>query len=871
MARSWGLALAIALLGASTESRAADSPFQQGDHVSLVGNVLAERMQHDGWLEAYLQCRLPDHHFSIRNLGFSGDEVVTRLRSENFGTPDQWLERTKADVVIAFFGFNESFAGEKGLAKFRADLDAYARHITETNFSGRGNARLILCSPTAFEDRHDANLPDGKAINPQLEAYTKVIAEVAQAHKLPFVDLFHPTLARSGQNRPAITTNGHYLNSDGNALAARLIDQALFPDARPLDPERLEKVRQAAIDKDFYFFNRYRTTDGYNVYGGRSSLKYTDDISNRVVMDREMEILDVQAANRDQRVWALARGSDLKVDDSNTPPFIPVKTNLPGPLEGGKHVFLSGEDAIAKMTVADGLAVNLFASEEQFPELISPVQMSFDAKGRLWVATWPTYPHWTPKDPQNDRLIVLEDTNGDGKADKCTTFADDLSCPTGFEFWNGGVLVAMAPDLLFLKDTDGDGKADYRERVLHGLDSADSHHTANSFVLAPDGALYFQEGTFHQSQIETVDGVHRNNNACVWRFEPRTRKVERYIPFDFANPHGHAVDRWGQQFVHDGTGAQPYHATLFSGFLPYPKKHGRPPQLYQQRTRPCPGTEILSSRHFPEKYQGNLLVGNVIGFQGILQYRFEDRDSSFAGIEVEPIISSTDRNFRPADLEIGPDGALYFTDWQNPIIGHMQHHIRDPNRNKVHGRVYRITAKGRDLLQPPTIAGASIPDLLNLLKSPEDRVRFRTRIELSGRKSSDVVAEARKWASSLETADPQYEHNLLEALWVCQQHNVVDEALLNRVLTARDFRARAAGVQVLCGWRDRVPDFLDQLKKLARDESPRVRLEAVRAASFSTDPAAAEVALSTLELPTDAYLDFTRQETLKALDSLPPK
>src|SRR6185369_1940912 len=157
----------------------------------------------------------------------------------------------------------------------------------------------------------------------------------------------------------------------------------------------------------------------------------------------------------------------------------------------------------SKIQVAEGLKVNLFASEKDFPELANPVQMAFDTKGRLWVAVMPSYPHWKPQDEMNDKILILEDTNGDGMADKCTVFADHLHCPTGFEFYNGGVLVAQAPDLIFLKDTDGDGKADYRERVIMGLDSADTHHTANSFVLSPGGALFFQEGTFHHSQVET--------------------------------------------------------------------------------------------------------------------------------------------------------------------------------------------------------------------------------------------------------------------------------------------------------------------------------------------------------------------------------
>src|SRR5262249_27347514 len=163
------------------------------------------------------------------------------------------------------------------------------------------------------------------------------------------------------------------------------------------------------------------------------------------------EVLDVMTANRDRRVWAAARGRDHAVDDNNTPPFVPVETNKPGPLPGGKHVFLDPAGAIDKMTVANGLKVELFASEKQFPELVNPVQMSWDTKGRLWVAVWPTYPHWKPKEQMNDKILVLEDTDGDGKADRCTVFADRLHCPTGFELYNGGALVAQCPDLWFLK------------------------------------------------------------------------------------------------------------------------------------------------------------------------------------------------------------------------------------------------------------------------------------------------------------------------------------------------------------------------------------------------------------------------------------
>jgi putative heme-binding domain-containing protein len=874
-----------------------------GDHVCIIGNTLADRMQHDGWLETVLQSRFPRHQLVIRNLGFSGDEVAgytdrpdrfSRLRSMDFGTADQWLagsapvpqprkltnpdavpanrfERTdtRADVIFAFFGYNESFAGPAGLDKFKKDFDNFIKHTLSKHYNGKSAPRLVLFSPIAHEPPKGRDLPDGRANNERIELYTAAMAEVAKANRVPFVDLFTPIRALYANTSQPLTLNGVHLTEDGNRELARVIDRALFRDGTEpsRDPSALEKLRQAVLDKNLHWYNRYRAVDGYSTFGERAFLKFTNGQSNYEVVQRELEVLDVMTANRDKRIWAVAQGGDLKVDDGNTPPFIPVVTNKPGPLPGGKHLFLDPEEAIKQMTVAKGMQVNLFASEKEFPELANPVQMSWDPHGRLWVAVWPTYPHWRPKEEMNDKLLVLEDTDGDGKADKMTVFADHLHNPTGFELYNGGVLVAQAPGIVFLKDTDGDGKADVRVRVLDGLDTADTHHTANSFALDPGGALYFQEGTFHHTQVETPYGPPlRNANAGVYRYEPRSQKFEAYVTFSFANPHGHVWDRWGQDIITDGTGANPYHGALFSGYLDFPAKHGRPPQVYQQRTRPCPGIEILSSRHFPPANQGHLLVGNVIGFQGILQYKIEDQGSSLAGTEAEPILSSTDPNFRPSDMKIGPDGAIYFLDWHNPIIGHMQHNLRDPSRDREHGRIYRVTYEGRPLLKPVKIAGEPIEKLLDLLKEPEDRVRYRVRIELGGRDSDRVVAAAKKWAAGLDRTDPEYEHHKLEALWVHQYHDVVDVDLLKDRLASPDFRARAAATRVLCYWRDRVPDALGQLRVLAADPHPRVRLEAVRAASFFPVPEAVEVPLIAAEHPTDVYLDFVRGETMKALE-----
>jgi putative heme-binding domain-containing protein len=840
-----------------------------GDHISIIGNTLADRMQHDGWLETYLTTRFPKHDLTFRNLGFAGDELTIRLRSSNFGTPDQWLTATKTDVIFAFFGYNESFAGEKGLPKFRQDLDTFIKQTLRQKYNGKDAPRLVLFAPIAHENLHDRNLPDGSANNKRLAIYAKAMGEVARANGVPFIDLFAGSKELYAKGGRPLTIDGVHLNEYGDQQIADAIDKSLFT-AGPAKQttEQMEKVRQAVLDKNFYWFNRYRTVDGFSIYGGRADLKFVGGQTNRVVMQREMEVLDVMTANRDKRVWAIARGSDMKVDDSNTPPFIPVVTNRPGPLPGGKHIFLDGVDEIKRMTIAKGFKVNLFASEKEFPELTNAVQMAFDARGRLWVAVWPTYPHWKPKEPMNDKILIFEDTNGDGKADKCTVFADGLHCPTGFAFWNGGVLVAQAPDLMFLKGSaDNPDKAESRVRVLDGLDSADTHHTSNSFVFDAGGAVYFQEGTFHHTQVETPWGpAVRCANAGVFRYEPRTHKFDVYVAYGFANPHGHVFDRWGLDIVVDGTGANPYHAALFSGQVDYPQRHGRPPQVYNPRTRPCPGMEILSSRHFPDANQGNLLVANVIGFNGILQYKLEDKGASVVGKELEPILSSSDQNFRPSDLRIGPDGALYFIDWHNPIIGHMQHNLRDPSRDREHGRIYRVTYEGRPLLKPAKIAGEPIDKLLGLLKEPEDRVRYRTRSELGGRETSAVIAAVRKWAAGLDSKDAGYEHHMLEALWLHQNHNVVNEALLKRMLRSPDFHARAAATRVLCYWRDRLQNPLELLRVQINDEHPRVRLEAIRALSFFHDEAAIGVALEMLAHPDDEYLRFVFNETLNTLE-----
>ena len=234
-----------------------------------------------------------------------------------------------------------------------------------------------------------------------------------------------------------------------------------------------------------------------------------------------------------------------------------------------------------------------------------------------------------------------------------------------------------------------------------------THHAINSFTFDPGGALYMQEGVFHRTQVETPWGpTVRQADGGVYRFEPRSRKFEVYVPMNFPNPHGHVFDGWGRDIIFDATGGQPYYGPSFSTKKYYPAMEtNKAPRPGNVRTRPVGGTDILSSRHFPEAMQGNIIALNTIGFRGILNYTFSEDGAGLKWAEADAILQSADENFRPVDAEVGPDGALYFADWHNPIIGHMQHNLRDTSRDRLHGRIYRVTYPSRPLLPAVKIAG----------------------------------------------------------------------------------------------------------------------------------------------------------------------
>ncbi len=264
------IAAAVALATCTAQSQPLE--LKKGDHISYIGNTLADRMQHYGWLETLIYSQFPDQELVFRDLGFSGDELNLRLRSEAFGTPDEWLTKMKTDVIFAFFGYNESFAGQAGLEKFKTDLDKFIKATLGQKYNGQTAPRLVLFSPIGHENLHNPNLPDGVKNNEQIKLYTAAMAEVAKNNNVLFVDAFTPSLEIYAKSKAPLTIDGVHLNETGDRLLAPVMMQGLFANyskAKQNIPA-LEKVCSAVLDKNLYWFERYRTVDGYNVYGGRS-------------------------------------------------------------------------------------------------------------------------------------------------------------------------------------------------------------------------------------------------------------------------------------------------------------------------------------------------------------------------------------------------------------------------------------------------------------------------------------------------------------------------------------------------------------------------------------------------------------------------
>jgi putative heme-binding domain-containing protein len=524
--------------------------------------------------------------------------------------------------------------------------------------------------------------------------------------------------------------------------------------------------------------------------------------------------------------------------------------------------------------VADGFEVNLFASD---PRIAKPIQMNFDPQGRLWVASSKVYPHIKPGQKADDHILVLEDTDGDGKADKTTVFAGGLLIPTGVEPGDGGAYVANSTELLHFTDTNGDGVADKKRIVLSGFGTEDTHHILHTLRWGPEGFLYMNQSVYIHSHIESPWGVRRLNAGGIWRFRPETMQLKVYAR-GWVNPWGHELDPYGQSFVTDGAGGEGINY-LVPG-ASYVTAFGAPRilrGLNPGSPKYC-GLEIVGGRHLPKAWQGNLITNDFRGNR-VCRFVVSEDGAGFSSRQMPDLIKTKHVAFRPIDIKMGPDGAIYIADWYNPIIQHGEVDFRDPRRDHVHGRIWRVTYKGRKLIPRPKLVGATVRQLLDFLKSPEPWTRQHARRVLKERGRKKVLPELAKWVAALIPKSPEYDHQRLDALWVYQSLRAVEPTLLESLMTSKDHRIRAAATRVVGYWLEagQVEQDADWNRQLTEskaiqlltprvtDEHPRVRMEAVRVLATIPRIESATLAMRALDKPVDQFLDYALWLTARDL------
>ncbi|SMO48740.1 PVC-type heme-binding CxxCH protein [Fodinibius sediminis] len=881
-----GSLFVLALLAGCSGSEKPKLSVEKGSHIVLIGNNLGSRMMDFGHFETEMHLRYPDSLLYIRNMADPGntpgfrphaarnspwafpgaakfqDELAAEPSSVgHYPTPDAWLTELKADIIIAFFGYSESFEGQEGLETYKSELEAFIDHTRKQEYNGQNPAKLVIVSPIAFENLSDSlDLPEGEEINKNLSLYTDGMKEIAEKKNVPFVNVYTPTKEWLENSDEALTIDGSQLNEKGYKQFARLLADNIFGDKEPEAEEHRKQVHNAVLEKNWMWENDYKIPNGVHAYGRRYKPYGPDNYPYEIAKIREM------TAVRDTAIWKALDGEkmDLEAADARTKELPEVKTNYRADAYGhGNPEYLYGEEALEKFDMAPGYEISLFASEKQFNTLANPVQISFDNEGRLWVAVMPSYPHYKPgSDKPNDKILIYEDTDADGRADKQIVFADSLHLPVGFELATEGVYVSQGSDMVLLKDTDGDDKADQRKVVLSGFDDHDTHHAHSAYTADPSGAIYMGEGVFLHTNVETSYGTVRATNGGFYRYNPSRKRLERTAQISIPNPWGIAFDRWGQNFFAETSSPNVRWMMPSTIQSRYGEASPMTENLIEDEhmVRPTSGLEFVSSRHFPEEVQGDLLINNTIGFLGTKQHKVIDDGTGYTTEHRQDLVQSSDPNFRPVDSEFAPDGSLYLVDWHNKLIGHMQHNARDPLRDHSHGRIYRVTYPERPLVEPAEIAGAGIDQLLDNLKLPEYRSRYRTRRELRGRDANEVLNHIETWTQNLDDNDPQYEHHLLEALWVSWGLNKVDESLLRQLLKAEDHRVRAAAVRVLRYMGHQVADQQKLLVDAARDEHGRVRLEAIVAASWLSE----EEGMPVLNEAKKHSLDKWMEEPFKA-------
>jgi hypothetical protein len=698
-------------------------PFEirEGDRVLLLGDTLLERENSFGYLEARLHEQFADRKFTVRNLSWAGDTPRGWSRA-SFDGPEKGWERLKEQIAlirptVVFLGYGmaaslqeltdrsgdhtlnpdparygaepmtaarfkqelaqlmdaittigkttESTEAKEGKSALRTSSSSQVSVSSEPSVVKNRPVRFVLLSPIRHEDLRASRpgLPHPAPHNALLEQYSNAIREVAAERSGRFLDLATATL----------TENGIHLSERGYAMLSEKIAGHLGLPAVAA-PRQSADLRSAILRKNDLFFHQFRPANSTYLFGFR---KHEQGQNAKEIAQFE-PLIEAAEAEIDRVKRTASARPPVPEDTLHSRAAQPTQLAAPRSERAPAQPPVA-PSPLPEFAVAEGYQIELWAEN---PLLEKPTQINWDAQGRLWVCSSSLYPQIAPGEPARDKILILEDTDRDGKADKSEVFADGLLIPTGVEpdyagdltaknaksakeeqaagssgspsgssrpsrlgGFNSAGYVGQSTELLHFADTDGDGRADQKRIVFSGFGTEDTHHIIHTLHWGPDGRLYFNQSVYIHSHIETPHGMVRLNSGGIFAYNPRSERLEVFAR-GWWNSWGHQMDKWGQSFATDGAGN-----TGISWVIP-----GGVYQAYEGGRRIAPGVspgsypkfcglEIVHSPHFPADWQGNAITCDFRAHR-IVRFAMEDLSGTTENTEgtegkTKPGISTT--------------------------------------------------------------------------------------------------------------------------------------------------------------------------------------------------------------------------------------
>lgn len=488
-----------------------------------------------------------------------------------------------------------------------------------------------------------------------------------------------------------------------------------------------------------------------------------------------------------------------KISETKSEPVSRVQETVPATADMyAEHVrttaFRTAEEERQSFILPPGFEVTLFASE---PDITKPINMAFDEKGRLWVSQSSEYPVEAGPGGGNDRITILEDTDGDGRADKIQDFAKGLNIPIGIMPVKGGAIGYSIPNVYRFTDADGDGQAEKREVMLGPFGHKDTHGMINNLIRGFDGWMHASHGYANTSVVSGTDKDSvRMFSGNTFRFKPDGSRVEKTTDGRI-NPFGSAFDEMGYHYSADCHTLPIYQLIWGGDYTQWGKREismGFAPTMmdYGLNSTALAGLVYYTDNQFPAEYQNSFYSGDVV------TCRISRNVMSFKGAtpqatRKEDFLVSKDPWFRPVDIKIGPDGAMYIADFYNRIIGHYEVPINHPGRDRISGRIWKITYTGKPQRKPIDWSKASQRQLLDGLNHEVLGIRMTATDELVARFGVKAVPALKKVVAKPKTNYRQ----LIQGLWALYQLNALPEEALRAAIDHADVRVKVHAFKIM--------------------------------------------------------------------------